>query len=367
MPDVTRRAPRCATLCLLTLIAATPGRPAIASHTADLPAEPDDAGWTLYADNDRFSLTESDANYTAGFSLVLSGQRARKVAPPLDNALGRINDWFGLGDLARREVARTYHSFGFGGAAFTPEAIRDTAPRYDQRPYACLIFLQNTHQTVAPARRTSYFSTLVAGLLGTSACESSQHFVHHIANDTRVRGWAHQISDGGEPTLLWRGARQRLLYEDLAGTSHHQITWTADTQLGYITDLGTGISWRWGNLRSPWWSFAPQQVESVPFGTPHIPRRPLRTGQPVESYVWAGGMLRYRFYNALLQGQFRESDVRVTNERLEPLVAEIWFGIAQEFRNGYQLSLSIRARSREFRGPRGTSIKWGSLALQRQF
>lgn len=352
---------------MLAAVAAVVPVASPAAHINALPAEPHDSGWTLYADNDRLSLTESDEDYTAGFSMVLSGQRARDYPLSLDGALGRINRWFGADDVADGDGARRYHSFGYGMAAFTPKAIGDPAPRLDQRPYACLAFMHNTRQTVVPVRDTSYVTTLVFGLLGTNLCESIQDALHDVTNGVEARGWSHQIAEGGEPTLLWRGTRQRLLHEDLSGDSRHQVTWAADAQLGYVTDVGVGLSWRWGNLRTPWWSFAPQHGEYAPLGLPQVPLPPQSDGGQVESYVWAGGMLRYRLYNALLQGQFRDSAVTVDSDRLEPVLLEVWFGLAQEFASGYQLSLSIHARSDEFDGPGGKSIAWGSLALRRLF
>lgn len=346
-------------------LATAPSVPA--SHPNDIPEEPYDAGWTLYADNDRLSLTESDEDYTAGFSMVLSGQRARDYWLSLDGALGRVNRWLGLQRFSDGDPAQRYHSFGYGMAAFTPKAISDSEPRHDQRPYACLAFMHNTRQTLIPARNTNYVTTLVLGLLGTNLCENVQDLIHDWTDGVEARGWSHQIAEGGEPTLLWRGSRQRLLHEDLTEDSHHQITWSVDAQLGYVVDVGAGISWRWGNLRTPWWSFAPQHSEYAPLGMPQVPLQRIRTNQPVESYIWAGGMVRYRLFNALLQGQFRDSEVEIDSDCMEPLLLEVWFGIAQEFASGYQLSLSIRARSDEFDGPGGKSIAWGSLALRRLF
>lgn len=340
---------------------------ATASHSPDLPEEPYSSGWTLYADNDRLSLTESDEDYTAGFSLAISGLRARDQWLSLDGALGRINGWLGGGDFFNGETAHRYHSFGVGMAAFTPKAIDDPAPRFDQRPYACLAFMRNTRQTVVPARETNYLTSLVVGLLGTNLCEGLQAFIHDATDGIESRGWSNQIAEGGEPTLLWRGARQQLLFENPNGDYHHQVTWSVDAQLGYVTDIGAGVSWRWGHLNTPWWSFSPQHTEYAPLGQPRIPRPDRRPDALLQSYVWAGGMLRYRVFNALLQGQFRDSKVEVSSNRLEPLLVEVWLGIAQEFAHGYELTLSLRARSQEFNGPGGKGIAWGSLALSRYF
>ena len=75
-----------------------------------------------------------------------------------------------------------------------------------------------------------------------------------------------------------------------------------DLNLGFQTNAGIGLSGRLGDLNSPFWS---------------TPYDPINRGNFVpamkgdELYVWAAGRLRGVAYDALLQGQFRDSEVTV--------------------------------------------------------
>lgn len=74
-------------------------------------------------------------------------------------------------------------------------------------------------------------------------------------------------------------------------------------------------------------------------------------------------MLRYRLYNAILQGQFRDSDVEFSRSDLNPLIGEAWIGVTKELGNGLQVSLVFRARSRELKV--GPSPSWGGVIPRR--
>ncbi len=43
-----------------------------------------------------------------------------------------------------------------------------------------------------------------------------------------------------------------------------------------------------------------------------------------ESFCWAGISLKYRFYNVMLQGQFRSSEITYGRDELEPVIAAIY-------------------------------------------
>lgn len=362
---------KCCRLTFVTgcVIGLSIGTNTYAAHSPipDEPAsEPDHSGWTFYLDNDRLSLTESDEGYTAGFSLTQSGRQTRDTLLSLHTPLASLNRWLGLDRESGANVHR-FHSVSYGLAAFTPAQIQSEDPIPDDRPYACLVYTTSTQQNVAPRQNVALQSSLSVGLLGTDLCKAMQNLVHEAADGIEARGWQHQIADGGEPTALWRISRQKRLYA--SPESHrHEISVSYDAQLGWATDVGVGISWRWGRIRSPWWSFTPQQTEYAPLGTPISRyRRTSPDSTYEEAYLWAGAMIRYRLHNSLLQGQFRDSAVEMSNERMNPAFAEAWVGFTQCINGGTEFSLSIRARSPEFGAPNEKSLLWGSLALRRTF
>ena len=59
-------------------------------------AEPDDAGWAVFMDNDAFTLGTRDHDYTGGVAVTLAGGRARDWPLSLDPALGAINAAVGV-------------------------------------------------------------------------------------------------------------------------------------------------------------------------------------------------------------------------------------------------------------------------------
>lgn len=338
------------------VVAATDGPP----REDPQATEPYDTGWQVYVDNDLFVNT--DEGYTGGIAVNFSGRRAMEYRFSLDPALQTINRWLGVGRLYDAPEARRRHSMEFGLSAFTPRTLTDPAPILDDHPYACLAFLNNAEQAVLAQPGIVYQTSFALGLLGTSLCESVQKSLHDVIGDDKPRGWDHQISDGGEPTFRWSLSREQLLIRGADSGTRQELAGILETALGYTTHVGAGLSWRWGRIRSPWWSFTPRNAEYINLGSPAA-RTDTAANEPGEFYVWAGGIVRYRLYNAILQGQFRDSDVEFSRSDLNPLVSEFWIGVTKELGNRLQVSLVFRARSRELKS--GPSPSWGGVILRR--
>ena len=129
--------------------------------------------------------------------------------------------------------------------------------------------------------------------------------------------------------------------------------------------MAAGVSWRWGRINTPWWSYNPHQAEYINLGAPTASSSGL--GGKREFYVWAGASLKYRFYNAILQGQFRNSEVTFERSELEPIIAEAWIGVTREFKGGYSASLFLRGRSKEIRSLIGNTPAWGGIIFSRAY
>ena len=191
--------------------------------------------------------------------------------------------------------------------------------------------------------------------------EDVQSFFHDITNSDVPNGWQNQISSGGEPTVLLTYAMQNKLYS----SSNHQIKTEYEGNLGFITDVNAGISWRWGRINSSWWEFNPYQSKYMQQSMPVFSSNPA--DKKDEFYFWAGGRLNLRLYNALLQGQFRNSEVTVSSDDLERLVAEYWFGLTREFAKKYYASIFVRGHSNEFKGANARSAAWVGLVFSRAY
>jgi len=77
--------------------------------------------------------------------------------------------------------------------------------------------------------------------------------------------------------------------------------------------------------------------------------------------------LQYRIYNALLQGQFRDSAVTFDRDELNELLAEVSVGVTREFASGVRVSLTVRARTPELEDAAGIPPVWGGLIVSRSF
>ena len=99
---------------------------------------------------------------------------------------------------------------------------------------------------------------------------------------------------------------------------------TVQGSVGFLTETSASISLRAGRFNSPWWGFAPELTDYM---AAPVPTESYRGGR--ELYVFAGARIKARAYNAFLQGQFRDSEVRYSYE-VEPLLAEAWIGVVTQ-------------------------------------
>lgn len=320
------------------------------------------SGWTLYLDNDN-SGASSDQNYTGGMALLLAGERARRWAVSLDPLLGAVNQGLRLPRWRPAVEGHRSHALEFGIAAFTPDDLKQAEPILGDHPYACLAYLSNARQDVFAAAERSFQTTFMLGLLGTDLCKSTQRSVHKAIDATRPRGWDNQISEGGELTALWTLNRHQPLYERRWGEHGLQLIGNLEAALGLSTHLGAGISLRWGQLRSAWWSFAPHQSEYVGFGSSYAGSGESDDARD-EWYLWGGVMLRERFYNGLLQGQFRDSAVSYDLDELRSTAALFSAGIAADFSEHYSWAAALHAKTREIRSPLADPPIWAEIIFR---
>jgi len=303
----------------------------------------------------------TDRDYTGGFALTLSGKRAKEYPVSIDSWRGGIDRLINFPKLYQSSQYMTFHSQQYGATLFTPNDIDSTTPVYDDRPYGSLFFMSNSEFTVVPKKNTAYVSRLTLGILGLDLAEDIQQFLHSITDSDVPNGWQYQVSSGGEPTAMMSYAMQNSLYS----SKNHQLKAEYEGNLGFITDVNAGISWRWGRIHSPWWAYNPYQSKYIQQSMPVFSSN--STDNKDEFYLWAGGRLNLRIYNALLQGQFRKSEVTVSSNDMERLVVEYWFGVTREFAKKYYASIYARGHSNEFKGPNARSAAWAGLIFSRAY
>jgi hypothetical protein len=354
--------------------------------------------FSLYTDQDTFKIPSSDQDYTMGLQFTFAGAWVKKsgVDAPL-----RLLDWLFLVNkvhAGRVDAGIQSHSFAFGDSAFTPlkgphgAILAETAPRYDDRPYANLLFASVRRQTFR--FHTAITSELTVGVLGLKVGEAVQTWIHAHKNppDVRPGGWRHQISDGRELTLRYRAAVQQVLFRGfvggpvssanasiddkrdtetraLAGMAADRVRWidsVADVEgnLGYYTNVGGGLKIRLGRIMSS--PFGERLAINTTKGVQRLGRGGER---PWELYAWGGVGGTLWVYNALFQGQFRDSDVTIGfsprppgQSTLERTTTDWQVGLTASFKK-FSGSYVYSGHGALFEGPNARSHSWGGIFL----
>ncbi|NKF21359.1 lipid A deacylase LpxR family protein [Solimonas marina] len=325
--------------------------------------EKEDAGWTLYIDNDSLTPVQRDEDYTGGVAVTLAGARARDGWITLDGPLGFIDRLFltQAGDDTFR-----IHDLQIGALAFTPGTIKDPQIRRGDRPYASLLYLANGRSYIGDGKGPVYHTSFTIGVLGLNAVAEFQDGFHSMIGARTPHGWNHQISDGGEPTFRYTLTRQD---RQLAGASvadtHYEVKTAVAGSVGYLTEGTVALSWRWGRISTPWWAGPPDRVEYIAEPAPATGGGQLNGGAR-ELYIWGGIKAHARLYNAFLQGQFRDNDIDYGYHDTRPLIGEAWLGVTAEVGAGYHLSWVMRYQTSELKAePGDRSMVWGSAVLSR--
>jgi len=333
----------------------------VCAFAANIGDEKYNSGWQINTDNDLLTGQSTDRDYTGGIAFTMSGKRVQEYPVSIDSWRAGIDGLIKFPGLYQSSDYMSFHSQQYGMALFTPEDIDSVTPIYDDRPYASLFFMSNTEFTVVPEKNTAYVSILTIGVLGLGLAEGVQRSLHGITDSDVPNGWQNQVSSGGEPTAMLTYGVQNNIYS----SGHQQLKLEYEGNVGYITDVNAGFSWRWGRINTPWWTFNPYQSKYMQQSMPIFSGN--STGQKNELYLWAGSRLNLRVYNALLQGQFRHSEVKVSSEDMQRLVAEYWFGVTAEFAQKYTASIFLRGHTDEFKGPKARSAAWVGLVFSRAY
>lgn len=288
-------------------------------------------GLGVYFDQDLFVPgTNDDRDYTMGVGIEVFQDR------------GPLYLFRDLIDLASplvgfdRRCGRLSESYMFGSQTFTPDDISNPAPIFDDRPYASLLYLSNK-RVVADERHALGIEFLV-GAIGLDISEQVQSSLHEWVRERRgsteprdPKGWRHQISDGGEPTVRLRIASSTLLVEN----DYWDLARTWDVSIGFQTNASLGLSTRLGQMSSPFWT-----VPYDPIGRGNF----MPSLKEDELYFWAAGRVRGVAYDALLQGQFRDSEVTVDYDDMRKLVWETGVGVTKGW-PGFQMTAAVNAKA----------------------
>lgn len=320
--------------------------------------DPDVKGVRVHIDNDLFSGTTRDRDYTGGMAVTVSGNYARDGLLSLDPILSRVDKL----TTPQAQYATIHHAQQFGLIAFTPVDIAATQPLFDDRPYASLLFVSNGAVRVDPDNRGAWSSSLTLGVLGLSLSGRMHSAVHELTGSEKPLGYDNQISAGGEPTARYTLARHHLWIANPTATL--DVKTTVQGSVGYLTETSAAISMRVGRFSSAWWSFAPELRDYI---AAPLPVEVVSSSRP-EIYFFTGARVKARAYNAFLQGQFRDSVVAYSASQIEPVVAEVWIGVVTQLHEQTQLSYTLNYQTAEIRkGKAARDSLWGTVQLSHNF
>ena len=318
----------------------------------------------MRVDDDFLALGGHDADYTGGLAFTRGADDA--TAGP--RWLARALDWVdGALRVPRADAARDSRAFELGVQLFTPRDLTAEEPIPDDRPYANLVYASSSRLTEDAARGLVRQSTLTLGVLGLPIVGDLHRAMHELLNSPLPNGYAHQISDGGEPTFRYAFSSRRLLASGTHGDRPYSVRFGFGASVGYISEASAEIAYRSGPERVPWWSAPPLASDYA--GQPPIESRRDAAAAVVRGVVLEGGLaLRARIYNAFLQGQVRDSDVTFAADELNHVLVEAWLGFSTVPRNGLNVSYTLRWQSPEISDGLGSrSFSWGSLSFARRF
>lgn len=323
-------------------------------------------GVSVQLDNDLFSGAHRDQDYSWGVAVTFASPEGQRIAAPFDAVRARLESWLTPPRLAATGTLQQSHALQVGLLGMTPSTLRSADPLPDDRPYASLLFMSTAEMSVLEDIGRARFTSFTVGALGLKLAETLHRGVHKAVGNEVPLGWEHQIAAGGEPTFRYVHAEQWLLgHLDGEYANQPELKFTASGSAGYITEGSVAFSGRWGRIRTPWWSFAPELADYTV--APVAPRVERGASGLSEWFFFAGARLKARAYNALLQGQFRDSDVRVSSGDLARLQAEGWIGLSATW-SDLRLTYTVRCASREMtREPGARSLIWAGVSVEKSF
>ncbi|MGF1644229.1 MAG: lipid A-modifier LpxR family protein [Thiotrichales bacterium] len=309
-------------------------------------------------DNDLLLGAQFDRDYTGGISLMAAGPTGcSAVARAVYDLLAGTTRACAATGTPSRDAP--WCSLQFSAALFTPNRSDEPIDHDGDRPYASLLQLAiGTLKPVDPAR-TAHASNLSVGVLGSQLGRHGQAFVHKVFGNGEPLGWARQISDGGELTARWKHERQAFAGETTTARGA-RVEWKTawDLQLGYLTGVGASVGVRTGRFRTPWWLFNPQSQDYDLRDAPSI-------SDGRSERFWYGGIrIKLIGYNALLQGQFRESALAYAADELNPVIAQGWVGYRHALNRNATLGIEFRFQTAELDTSQGERpAYWGNVTL----
>ena len=306
-------------------------------------------GYRIQFDNDLLARGgKSDQDYTGGISFTYNDDSRSDNLISLKQ-LRKSVDRFILS--TPQNSIRPSSSGQVGALVCTPKSNASTSIDRSDRPYASLIFVSSGEMHIE--KDHAVFSSLTLGVLGSSVASELHKSIHTITGSELELGFRNQISAGAEPTAKYTFASQNLL--SLGENSDLKVSY--QTNVGYLTEASASMSFRIGNMSSPWWGFNPELNDYIGNATPVL----KLNNKTNEFYLFVGSRIKARIYNSFLQGQFRSSAHKMTASQLEPILFHAWLGLTGNI-SKTSVSYTLNYQTKEVRfGKAARNHFWGGI------
>ena len=308
-----------------------------------------DFGLGVYMDQDLFvPITDEDRDYTMGMAVEFFW--SKEMGLPLDDFVESVASWVGIDENEKNIV----YSFTLGSIAFTPDDLSNSKPIFNDRPYSSLVYL--TNKRVHADGKTALAAEVMVGVIGTSFAKNVQTQLHewyrslnNSDQPVEPMGWDNQISDGGELTMRVR-LTNAILHSKLSKTGIYDVSSSYGLSLGFQTNARASVTARVGDIHSAFWTTPFDPVKRGSF----IPTRAKKGW-----YFWSAFRIHAVLYDALLQGQFRDSNVEYAANQIEPLVYDAGAGFTWTFEKS-QLTIATNSKSPDLKFVTRHQV-WGSV------
>lgn len=333
-------------------------------------------GVTVTIDQDFFVSpfdVNEDRNYTMGVGIVLLGKKLGSKQLVLPFFRAHLDTLIGLGKL---KAEKSMYSLEIVSSNFTPLQIETPEIVPDDRPYGSLVAIGSSKLSVygdsdpLPLNDYSISSSFYLGALGLPIGEAVQKGIHGsklFPNRADPEGWDNQISDGFEPTLLYRIALRkpiaRAAFKKNPNLTWFQMNGFVDAMAGWYVSSAAGLNFRLGLSDKPFWALNGNTLSNT---IAHDPS--ANANRKFNFFLFSNVTARWMGYNALLQGQFRKSVYTLNENQITHLIREFDVGLAMSasILSAFQINIiwtAFKMRTPEFRTPLSRNHYWGSLAL----
>ena len=321
------------------------------------------SGWSVFLDQDFLVVNPgnsetNDRNYTMGFGLSLSGARNSK------GIFASSRDWFDEQLLVYTDdpsaTIESMHTTTYGMAVYTPDDLENEFVIQGDRPYASLMYMSNS-KLKAYKKGESTETTLMIGMLGLDVAKEIQKFAHNNLNASNEDplGWDNQISDGGELTALYSVKKKILVSSCYAADKmSSDISYSLSADVGYMVNMAIGLDMRWGYIGTPYYLHTTTPVSNYNYYSCYDCR-------VHDNYFFLNFRLRAVAYNAILQGQFRDSKLTIDSQDIENITFETSLGWVYSLGSEWKIAYAVNYKSREFKGSEAEDHLYGGLYLSK--